>query len=183
MTRAGSGAVAAVVVMRKPITRRRAGEEPTRARPCPAFERRIGRVSPSPAGGRGSRPARSAGRVRAIPIGRGASHHPSPRPSPASGRGSSIVAPGIVAGAVVAIGLRRVAVDERARIERVAHAAHLVLDGEERAPALDVDDLLEAVLVLIARLADEAALQKPAIGAGEVGDIDLEMVSVVGGDG
>ena len=73
-------------------------------------------------------------------------------------------APGIVPRHEVAVGLVRVAVHQGAGVERVAHAAHLVLDGEERAVALDVDDVDEAVLVLVVLLADEAALQEAAVG-------------------
>src|SRR5262249_49943047 len=80
---------------------------------------------------------------------------------------------------VAPVALRRVAVDQRPRIERMPHAAHLVLDAEEDAPAFDVDDVLEAILVLVALLADQAALGEPAIGPGEIGEVDLHVVAVI----
>src|SRR6266852_8034890 len=69
-------------------------------------------------------------------------------------------APRIGPGQIVAVRLRRVAVDQRARVERVADAADLVLDGEEHLAGLGVGYILEAVLVLIALLADQALLQQ-----------------------
>src|SRR5262249_32384350 len=74
----------------------------------------------------------------------------------------------VVAVGVVAVGLRRIAVDQRAQIHRVRGAAHLVLDGEEQLAAVEIDDVLEAVLVLIVLLRDQAALQQALIGAGEI---------------
>ncbi len=61
---------------------------------------------------------------------------------------------GVIARRIVAVGLRRITVDERARIKRVRHAAHFVLDGEEHLAAVEVDDVLKAILVLIAFLGD-----------------------------
>src|SRR5689334_8635652 len=66
--------------------------------------------------------------------------------------------PLIMAVGVVAVGLQRIAVDEGAQIHRMGGAAHLVLDGEQVPAAVEIDDVLEAILVLIVFLGDEAAL-------------------------
>jgi hypothetical protein len=60
----------------------------------------------------------------------------------------------------------------------VAHAAHLVLDGEQHPAVVHIDDVLEAILVLVALLGDQAPLQQPAMRAGEVGKIDGDVVAV-----
>src|SRR5437660_346889 len=60
------------------------------------------------------------------------------------------------------------------------HAAHLVLDGEQHRARIEIDDVLEAVLMLIALLGNDAELLQPAVGAGEIRDIDLDMVTVEG---
>src|SRR5688500_14631356 len=84
-----------------------------------------------------------------------------------SGSGGPLVgaAEGFLAGDVGDIADGRVAVDQRPRIERMAHAAHLVLDLEQRLRVLRVDDVLEAPFVLAGFHADEAALQQPAVRA------------------
>src|ERR1051326_3470188 len=87
--------------------------------------------------------------------------------------------PGVAALRVVAVGLGGIAVHQRPRIERMLHAADLVLDREQRLAAPRIDDVLEAILVLIALLGDEAALQEPPMGTGEIADIDLNVVTVV----
>src|SRR5918994_777231 len=79
----------------------------------------------------------------------------------------------VVATHVVAVALRRVAVDERARVKRVGETAYLVLDREERLVALQVDDVLEAVLIIVALLGDQAALEQPPVRAGKIRDVDL----------
>src|SRR5256885_76092 len=101
---------------------------------------------------------------------------------PLNGRGSSMrqrPGPGVAARRVVAVALGGIAIDQRPRVERMLHAADLVLDGEEVLAVGGIDDVLEAVLVLIALLGDEPALQKPPMGTGEIGDIDLNVVPVV----
>src|SRR6476646_2151622 len=55
----------------------------------------------------------------------------------------------VVARPVVAIALRRVAVDERPAIERMGLAAHLVLHGEQHFARIEIDDILEAVFVVV----------------------------------
>ena len=83
----------------------------------------------------------------------------------------------LVARRVEAVCLLGIAVDQRPGVERVAHAAHLVLDREQHAPRVEIDDVLEAVLVLVALLGDEVALQQAAIGAGEIGQVDGDVVA------
>ena len=80
---------------------------------------------------------------------------------------------------VVAVGLQGIAVDEGAQVHRMRGAAHFMLDGEQVLAAVEIDDVLEAVLVLIVFLGDEAALQEALIRAGEVGDVDLDVVAVI----
>ena len=60
------------------------------------------------------------------------------------------------------------------------HAAHLVLDLEEHLAVVGIDDVDEAVLVRVALLADDPALQHLLVRAGEVGDVDGDVVAVVG---
>src|SRR6266850_2932133 len=66
--------------------------------------------------------------------------------------------PLLVAGGVGAVGLGRVAVDQRAHEHRVRGAAHLVLDGEQVPAAIEIDDVAKAVLILVVLLRDQAAL-------------------------
>src|SRR6187549_3562626 len=74
----------------------------------------------------------------------------------------------IVAGRIVAIGLRGIAVDERARVKRVRHAAHLVLDREQHLAAVGRDDVLKAVLILVALFGDQAFLEQPRVRPGKI---------------
>ena len=62
---------------------------------------------------------------------------------------------------------------------RVAHAAGFVLDPEQRLVGVHIDDVEEAILVLVAFLGDQAALQQLLVRAGEVGQRDLDVVPVV----
>src|ERR1700675_4829051 len=71
--------------------------------------------------------------------------------------------PLIMAGRVSAVGLRRVAVDQRPQVHRVRGAAHLVLDREQVPAIGKIDDVAKAVLVLVVFLGDEAALRQTAI--------------------
>ncbi len=59
------------------------------------------------------------------------------------------------------------------------HAAHLVLDSEQVPAVLEIDDVLEAVLVLVVFLRDQVALEQPAIGPRKIGDVDLDVVAVI----
>ena len=69
-----------------------------------------------------------------------------------------------MAGRVRAVGLRRVAVDQRPQIHRVCGAAHLVLDREQVPAISGIDDVAKAVLILVVFLRDQAALPQAAEG-------------------
>ena len=86
---------------------------------------------------------------------------------------------GVVAGPIVAVGLHRIAIHQRTRIQRMRHTAHLVLDGVEEFAIHRIDDILEAILVLIAFLDDQAMVLQPLVRAGEISDVNLQMVAVV----
>ena len=83
-------------------------------------------------------------------------------------------------GLVVAVALVRIAVDQRPREHRMGLAPHLVLDREQHLARIEIDDVLEAVFVFVELERDQSALQQPIVGAGEVLDVDLEVVAVVG---
>ena len=105
--------------------------------------------------------------------------------NPATGQGGGIVriaargrlvqrrpGGGIVPGAEIAVVHIRIAVHQRPVEHRVRHAAHLMLDGEQHFAGIQVDDVLEAVLPLVAFLSDQAALLQFLVRAGEVGERD-----------
>src|SRR6476469_3649828 len=57
---------------------------------------------------------------------------------------------------VVTRGLRGIAVDQRAQAHGMRQASHLMLDGEQVLAAVEIDDVTEAVLVLVVLAVDEA---------------------------
>src|SRR4051812_46875192 len=61
----------------------------------------------------------------------------------------------------------------------MAHAASLVLDLEQRLVGIDVDDVDEAVLVLVALLGDQPTFHKLLMRSGEVGERDLDVMAVI----
>ena len=75
----------------------------------------------------------------------------------------------------------RVPVHERPVEHRMPHAAGFMLDAEDRLVGVHIDDVEEAVLVLIALLADQPALHQLLVRAGEVGQRDLDVVPVIVG--
>src|SRR4030088_3432830 len=77
--------------------------------------------------------------------------------------------PLIVVMGVVAVGLRRIAVDQRPHVHRVRGAAHLVLHREQMLAACEIDDVAKAVLVLVVLAVDQAALPQLAVRTGKVG--------------
>src|SRR5262245_49301531 len=85
----------------------------------------------------------------------------------------------VVAGLVVAIALRRIAVDQRAAVKRVGLAADLVLHREQHLARVEIDNVLEAVFVVVDLRRQQAELLEPLIGSGEVRDVDLRMVAVI----
>src|SRR4051794_23585910 len=70
----------------------------------------------------------------------------------------------IVAGCIVPIVQRRIAIDHGPHEHRMGCAAHLVLDREQRLAAVEIDDVAEPVLVLIVLARDQIARQQLAIG-------------------
>src|SRR5262249_60285694 len=71
---------------------------------------------------------------------------------------------GVVARFVVAVALRRIAVDEGATMKRVGLAAHLVLDGEQDLARFKIDDILEAIFVIVDLGGEKTKLFQPSIG-------------------
>src|SRR4030081_3356480 len=67
--------------------------------------------------------------------------------------------PLVVAGGVSAIGLCRIAVDQRPQVHRVCGAAHLVFDREQVLAISKIDDVAEAVLILVVLAKDQVALR------------------------
>ena len=94
------------------------------------------------------------------------------------GRARQCPIPLVRAHLVMAIVLRRVAVDHVAVVERVGDAADLVLDREQVLAGLEADDVLPAILVLIALLGDQPALFELVMRAGEFLGIDLQVMAV-----
>ena len=58
---------------------------------------------------------------------------------------------------------------------------HYVIDAEQRFVGVHIDDVEEAILVLIAFLTDQPTLQQLLVRAGEVGERDLDVVPVIPG--
>ncbi|MNC92051.1 hypothetical protein D3C83_84100 [compost metagenome] len=58
-------------------------------------------------------------------------------------------------------------------------AAYLVFDLEQPRAALRVDEILEAVLMLIAFFGHEAVRFEKPVRACEIGDVDRDVVAVV----
>src|SRR5450759_1929955 len=95
-------------------------------------------------------------------------------------RVSESAAKRVVAAHVIVIGLRRIAVDERPRIERITQAAHLVLDREQQLAAVQVNDVAEAILVFIAFFGNQAACSEEAMRPRKIREINLDVVAVIG---
>src|SRR5262245_62018306 len=62
-------------------------------------------------------------------------------------------------------------------------ASHLMLDREQELAGVEIDDVAEAILVLIVLAVDEAALVQPPVRTGEVRNVDLDMMLVEVGQG
>ena len=89
---------------------------------------------------------------------------------------------GVVAGLVLEDVLVGVPVDQLAVEHRVEHAADLVLDRGEHLAAVEVDDVLEAVLAVVGLHRDQPALGQRRVGLGEVGEVHRDVVAVVVGE-
>src|SRR5579863_51490 len=86
----------------------------------------------------------------------------------------------VVTGLVIHIGRRRIAVDQRAAIHRIGLAARLVLDGEQYLLGVEIDHVLEPVLVLIALHRDQAEIDQLPVRTGEIAQVNLHVMLVVG---
>src|SRR5277367_605681 len=64
--------------------------------------------------------------------------------------------------------------------QRMAHAAHFMLDGEQRRARFRIDKILESILMLVALLRDEALVEQFPVRSGEVCDVNLDVMAVVG---
>ncbi|WP_229187876.1 hypothetical protein [Bradyrhizobium oropedii] len=53
-----------------------------------------------------------------------------------------------------------------------------MFDGEQMPPIGGIDDVAEAVLVLIVFAGDQIALAQPPVRAGEIRDVDLDVMPV-----
>src|SRR5262245_39855947 len=84
----------------------------------------------------------------------------------------------LVARCEAAVAMLGIAVDLRARIERMAHAAHLMLDRKQHLAGIEGDDVLETVLVLIALLGAETPFPETAIGPVEMGEVAGEEMPI-----
>src|SRR5215469_1599533 len=60
------------------------------------------------------------------------------------------------------------------------HTANFVFDSKQDLAALRIDDVLESILVLVALLGDQSLRRQPAMRAGEVVDVDLNVMPIVG---
>src|SRR5437763_5071656 len=89
--------------------------------------------------------------------------------------------PLVAAPDIIPVGLRRVAVDEASRIERMGHAADLVLDREQHLAAVEIDDVLEAVLAAIALFGDQVELAQFLVRPAKIRYVDLDVVAVIFG--
>ncbi len=61
-----------------------------------------------------------------------------------------------------------IAIDVDAVEHGMMQTAHLMLDAGEFGPAVEVDDLLEAVLMLTALFGDQPACPQAFVGTGEI---------------
>src|SRR6516165_2945143 len=86
----------------------------------------------------------------------------------------------VVAWLVIHVGLRRVAVDQRPAIHRVGLAARLMLDREQHFAAVEIDQVVEAILIIVAFLDDQPELLKLAMRVGKIGNVNLHVMPVVG---
>src|SRR3984893_11385798 len=64
----------------------------------------------------------------------------------------------------------------------MGHAADLVLDLEQHCAAVEIDDVLPAILAAIALLGNQVELGQLVMRPGEIPHIDLEVKTVIFGD-
>src|SRR5277367_263897 len=71
--------------------------------------------------------------------------------------------PFVVAGCVSAVGLPRIAVDQRPQVHRVRGAAYLVFDRKQMPPARRINDVAKAVLVLVVLAKDKVVRRQASV--------------------
>src|SRR5262247_3930382 len=86
---------------------------------------------------------------------------------------------GITAADVGAEVLRRVTIHELPTKHGMGHAADFMLNGKQLAACLGMDNVLEAVLVVIAFLSDQTMLLQERVRTREVGDVHGEVVPII----
>src|SRR4026207_1428191 len=75
---------------------------------------------------------------------------------------------GVVSRHVVAVGLLGIAIDERTPVERVLRPPAFVLEREQPFAAFGVDEILEAILMLIALFGDQLLPEQPLVRSREI---------------
>src|SRR5712691_5120623 len=86
---------------------------------------------------------------------------------------------GIAAADVAAEVLRRITIHELTTKHRMSHATDFMLNGEQLTAGLRVDDILEAILIVIAFLGDQTMLLQEGVRTREVGDVHGKVVPVI----
>src|ERR687892_2035145 len=88
----------------------------------------------------------------------------------------------IPAAPVGALRLCWIAVDKRTMIHGMAQASHLVLQNEFFAAVIWIDELFEAELMIAHLFGNQAAALQVSIGRRKVGDVNRDMVPIIGRD-
>src|SRR5262245_6881465 len=78
--------------------------------------------------------------------------------------------------AVAALGLCRVAVDEKTVKHRVVHTANFVFNEKDTATIIGIDNFFKAILMVTDIFRNQATTLQVSVGPGEIGDIDSNMV-------
>ncbi len=81
-------------------------------------------------------------------------------------------------GLVVAIGLDRVTVNEWTAIKRMAHGTDLVFDLKKFIAVVRIDDIDDAILILVAFFRNDAEIEQFFVRAGKIREINLKMMAV-----
>src|SRR5438309_31544 len=76
--------------------------------------------------------------------------------------------------------LQRVAVHQLAPVHRMSQAADLVFELTQGLPRPGVDDRLKTILMLVTLLRDQVPALEKRMGAGKIGDVNGDMMTVVG---
>src|SRR5262245_65101352 len=82
--------------------------------------------------------------------------------------------------AIPALGLCRVTVDEKTVKHRMVHTANFVFNEKDTATIIGIDNFFKTILMVTHIFGNQAATLQVSIGPGEIGDIDRDMMPVVG---